>query len=122
MSKEDIVDMLNNIADGNFSSAEQGFNAAISDKVASALENIRVKVSSEMIQNEEVQLDEGVSPFKKGQVVKHTIGLGGEGTSKITLISDEITDEKGSKGHKFKCGNIKGFACTSSLKRTNRGR
>lgn len=59
MSKEDIQNMLNNVADANFESAEQSFNAAISNKVSAALENIRVKVASEMVQKESVeQIDE----------------------------------------------------------------
>jgi hypothetical protein len=53
----DIEDMLNNIADGNLDSAEQSFNAAISDKIASALENMRVSVASQLVgTNTEMQL------------------------------------------------------------------
>lgn len=57
-----VKDLINNIADGNLESAEQDFNAAFSDKVSSALENIRVSVASKLTgtTNEETQLDEGM--------------------------------------------------------------
>lgn len=48
-----VKDLINNIADGNLESAEQDFNAAFSDKVSSALENIRVSVASKLTAVEE---------------------------------------------------------------------
>lgn len=117
-----VKDLINNIADGNLESAEQDFNAAFSDKVSSALENIRVSVASKLTDtNEETQLREGASPFKKGHVLKHRIGLSdGSPLDKITLTSDETKDKAGKLGHHYKCGSTTGFAYTSSLKRSNK--
>lgn len=52
MSIENISNMLQSITDGNYDAAESSFNTAISDKVASALENVRVRAASEMTQCE----------------------------------------------------------------------